>query len=213
MSRSTTERIVIPGPTGNIELALDIPADARGLALVAHPHPLYGGTLDNKVAHTLARTFRDLGFVAMRPNFRGVGKSEGEHDNGGAETEDMMAVLDYGRARFCEHAIVLGGFSFGGFVTARVARRLAESGKPAKRIVLVGAAAGSVPGLRNYATPDVPADTIVIHGEVDETVPLVNVIEWARPQNLPIVLVPGADHFFHGRLNLLRDIILRAWKD
>ncbi|MBL8485395.1 MAG: alpha/beta hydrolase [Rhodocyclaceae bacterium] len=213
MTRSTTERIVIPGPTGNIELALDIPAEARGLALVAHPHPLYGGTLDNKVAHTLARTFRDLGYVAMRPNFRGVGKSEGEHDNGGAETEDMMAVLDYGRERFCEHAIVLGGFSFGGFVTARVARRLAESGKPAKRIVLVGAAAGSVPGLRNYATEDVPADTIVIHGEVDETVPLNNVIEWARPQNLPIVLVPGADHFFHGRLNLLRDIILRAWKD
>ncbi len=212
MSRPAPERFTIPGGAGSIEVAVDAPAEVKGLTLIAHPHPLFGGTMDNKVAHTLARTFRDLGYAALRANFRGVGKTSGTHDHGGAETDDMLEVLAYGRQRFGDLPVVLAGFSFGGFVQTRVARRLAESGRPAQRVVLVGAATGTVPGLRQYATEPVPADSIIIHGELDETVPLANVLDWARPQELPIVLVPGADHFFHGRLHLLRDIIQRAWR-
>lgn len=212
MTRPPAERIAIPGPTGAIEVAIDIPAEVRGIALVGHPHPLFGGTLDNKIVHTLARTFRDLHYVALRPNFRGVGGTEGEHDEGEGETDDMHAVLDYARARWGKLPYVLAGFSFGSNVQARLAQRLAAAGSPPQRMVMVGSAAGTVTGMRHYDTPPVPADTIVIHGESDETVPLANVFDWARPQHLPIVVVPGADHFFHGRLNLIRDIIVRAWR-
>lgn len=212
MTRPAAERITIPGPAGAIEVAIDAPAEVRGIALIGHPHPLFGGTADNKVAHTLARTLRDLHYVALRPNFRGVGKTEGAHDEGEGETDDMHALFDYARARWGELPYVLGGFSFGSNVAARLAQRLTEAGKPPQRMVMVGTAAGSVTGLRHYDTPGVPADTIVIHGELDETVPLANVLDWARPQNLPIVVVPGANHFFHGRLNVIRDIIVRAWR-
>lgn len=212
MTRPPAERITIPGPTGAIEVAIDAPAEVRGIALVGHPHPLFGGTADNKVAHTLARTFRDLHYVALRPNFRGVGKTEGTHDEGDGETDDMHAVLDYARVRWGKLPFVLSGFSFGSNVQARLAQRLTEAGTPPQRMVMVGTAAGTVTGLRHYTTPAVPADTIVIHGELDETVPLANVLDWARPQQLPIIVVPGADHFFHSRLHLIRDIIARAWQ-
>ena len=212
MTRPPAERITIPGPAGAIEVAIDIPADVRGIALIGHPHPLFGGTLDNKIVHTLARTFRDLHYVALRPNFRGVGQTEGEHDEGEGETDDMHAVLDYARARWGRLPVVLAGFSFGSNVQARLAQRLAAAGSPPQRMVMVGTAAGTVTGMRRYDTPAVPVDTIVIHGEHDETVPLANVLDWARPQHLPVVVVPDADHFFHGRLNLIRDIIVRAWR-
>lgn len=213
--RPTTERLIVAGDAGDIEVALDVPAGQapRGIALLAHPHPLYGGTMDNKVVTTLARTFVSLGYAAVRSNFRGVGKSTGGHDHGGGESDDQMKVLGWAQERFGALPVALGGFSFGGFVITRVARRLAEAGTPARRIVLVGTAAGAVPGLRQYATEAVPDDSIVIHGEVDETVPLANVLDWARPQLLPIVLVPGADHFFHGKLHVIRDIVTRAWRD
>ena len=211
MSRPAPERLTIPGPVGAIEIAIDAPADIKGIALVAHPHPLFGGTMDNKVAHTLARTLRDLGFVALRSNFRGVGKTEGSHEHGKGESDDLLAVIDYARHRFGDLPVALGGFSFGAFVQSLVAKRLKDAGTPIQRMVLVGTAAGMVTGARHYVTEGVPPDALVIHGEVDETVPLVNVLEWARPQDLPIVLVPGADHFFHGKLHLLKDIINRAW--
>lgn len=212
-SRPAAERLLIPGLAGAIETIVEPPAHApRGIALVAHPHPLFGGTAENKVAQTLAKALRDLGYVALRPNFRGVGASEGSHDEGAGETEDMLAVLDWARDRFGDLPLALAGFSFGAYVQARLAARLKAAGHPAQRMVLVGTAAGFVTGARHYETGAVPADTIVIHGDLDETVPLSNVLAWARPLELPVTVVPGADHFFHRKLHIIRGIISSAWK-
>ncbi len=205
------ERITIAGHAGMLELLIEAPAHIQGIGIVAHPHPLFGGTMDNKVAFTLARALRDLGYVAVRSNFRGVGQSEGEHDDGEGETEDTLLVLNYARSRFGDLPVVLAGFSFGAYVQTLVAKRLKDEGRPVSRMVLVGTAAGMVSGARHYVTEGVPPDALVIHGDQDETVPLENVIAWAKPQELPIVLVPGADHFFHGRLHILKTIIHRAW--
>ena len=211
MTRTPPERLLVEGAAGPIEVVIDLPQQVRGVALVCHPHPLFGGTLDNKVAQTLARTLRDLGYASLRPNFRGVGKSAGSHDHGVAETDDMLRVIDYARQRFGDLPLVLCGFSFGAFVQTRVAKHLTESGMPPQRVILVGTAAGDVTGARSYTTEPVPADTIVIHGELDVTVRLSNVLDWARTQDLPVIVVPGADHFFHGRLHVIRDIITRCW--
>lgn len=208
---SPTENLLIDGPDGAIEALVDTPRELRGIALVCHPHPLFGGANTNKITHTLARSFRELGYAAVRPNFRGVGKSVGRHDHGDAETEDMLAVLDWARSRWGELPVGLGGFSFGAFVQTRVAQRLAAAGKTVERIVLVGTATGAVAGARTYTTETVPKGTLVIHGAEDENVPLANVLEWAKPQELPVIVVPGADHFFHGRLHVLREIIARNW--
>jgi alpha/beta superfamily hydrolase len=199
---SPSRRELIAGPAGRIECAVDEPERtpggvARGVALIAHPHPLYGGTLDNKVAQTLARAFVELGYTAWRPNFRGVGASEGAHDEGRGEVEDLAAVLEYSKSE----KPVLAGFSFG----AAVQTRLAQKVKP-ERMVLVGVA------VKHLEAMPVPADTILIHGEEDTTVPLADVLAWAKPQDLPVVVVPGADHFFHRRLNILRAIIQNGWK-
>jgi hypothetical protein len=202
MSR-VSDRIFIGGGAGKIEVVVDRPPEApvRGVALVAHPHPLHGGTLDNKVVQTLAKTFVDLGYIALRPNFRGVGGSEGVHDEGRGETEDLIAVLAQARKSFGELPVVLAGFSFGAAVQTQVAQRV----KP-HRVVLVGPAVGRFP------SATVPPDTIVIHGERDETVPLAQVLDWARPQELPVVVIPGADHFFHLRLAIIRDIVKNSWR-
>lgn len=205
------EIIRIRGPAGTIEVLVDTPESPRGIALICHPHPLFGGNNTNKVVHTLARTFTRLGYAAFRPNFRGVGASEGSHDDGKGEAEDMLAVLSEARHCFGELPTVLAGFSFGAYVQARVAQILAESGQPAQRLVLVGTAAGHVDGARQYAAPSVAHDSIIIHGAADTTVPLDNILAWAEPRDLPVIVVPGADHFFHRRLHVIRDIILRAW--
>ena len=213
MKPDATTTHLVDGPDGRIEVLADVPAEPRGLALVAHPHPLFGGANTNKVTYTLARTLRDLGYLALRPNFRGVGRSEGVHDNGGAETDDLLAVLAWGRQHWHlpdDCPVILAGFSFGAFVQTRVARRLAEAGTPARRLILVGTAAGFVEGAREYDTEAVGPDTLVIHGSKDTTVPLENVLRWAEPLDVPVVVVPGAEHFFHGRLHSLRNIILRA---
>ncbi len=204
MSRAG-ERIFIDGGAGKIETVIDHPEDtnkpARGVALVAHPHPLHGGTLDNKVVQTLARTFVELGYVSLRPNFRGVGQSEGEHDEGRGETEDLVRVAAYASKTFGERPLVLGGFSFGAVVQTQVARRVTPY-----RLVLVGVAVGRFP------SETVSADTIVIHGERDETVPLARVLDWAQPQELPVVVIPGADHFFHLRLHIIKNIVKNSWR-
>ena len=201
MSRAL-ERIFIEGGAGRIETVVDRPQDApRGVALVAHPHPLYGGTLDNKVVQALAKTFVELGYVSLRPNFRGVGASEGEHDEGRGETEDLFHVAAHARESFGELPLVLAGFSFGAAVQTQVAQRTSLY-----RVVLVGIAVGRFP------SETVPADSIVIHGERDETVPLAKVLDWARPQELPVVVVPGADHFFHLRLHVIRNIVRDSWR-
>ncbi len=203
------ERVLFAGPAGSIEAVVDAPLESpRGIALIAHPHPLYGGTLDNKVVQTLAKTFVELGWIAVRPNFRGVGASEGAHDHGDGETEDLAGVARQAAARFGALPLGLAGFSFGAFVQTRVARRVS-----ARRLVLIAPPSGLVSGERSYTTETVPADTLVIHGERDETVPLINVFDWARPQELPIVVIPGADHFFHRRLHLIKSIVKAAWRD
>jgi alpha/beta superfamily hydrolase len=217
MTRAAKEHLLLDGAAGKIECVIDLPAGgahrdrlydaARGVALIAHPHPLFGGSLDNKVAQTLAKTFVELGYVALRPNFRGVGASAGAHDEGRGETEDLLAILDYARARFHAAAPVLAGFSFGAYVQTLVARRA-----PPERMALVGVAAGFVSGGRSYTSEAVPANSIIIHGERDETVPLANVLDWARPQELPVVVVPGADHFFHRRLHMIKNIIQGSWQ-
>lgn len=209
------ERILLDGPAGRIEVFIETREAPRGIALIAHPHPLYGGTADNKVVTTLARTFRELGCITLRPNFRGVGGSAGAHDEGGGETEDLLVVHSYARQRFggmgAGLPVYLAGFSFGAYVITRLAQRLATAGDAAQRLVLVGTAAGFIEGLRQYETAAVPPDTIVIHGAKDETVPLPNVLAWAEPLDLPVTVIPGADHFFHRRLHLIRDIIHRQW--
>ena len=201
----------IDGRAGAIETKVESPPELQGIALICHPHPLFGGTNDNKVVHTLASTFIRLGYAVLRPNFRGVGGSEGLHDDGRGETEDMLLVLDEASHIFGELPVVLAGFSFGAYVQTRVAESLTNAGQPAQRLVLVGTAAGHLEGARRYSTRAVPKDTLVIHGSADTTVPLANVLAWAEPLELPVVVVPGADHFFHRRLHLIRDIILRAW--
>lgn len=206
-----TERWLLDGPDGKIEAFVETLDAARGIALIAHPHPLFGGTADNKVVTTLARSLRSLGYMTLRPNFRGVGASEGEHDHGAAETADLLCVLETAQQRFGPFPVVLAGFSFGAYVVTRLAKVLAAQGQPAERLVLVGTAAGYVEGARTYITEAVAPDTLVIHGSADTTVPLANVLAWAEPLELPVTVVPGADHFFHRRLHILRNIIHAAW--
>jgi len=198
-----TERRLVAGPAGRIELAVDTPETApTGVAFIGHPHPLYGGTLENKVAATLARAFTSIGWLAVRPNFRGVGASEGEHDHGRGETDDFLHVIDTAPRWFGVDTgslpRALAGFSFGSFVAAQAAIRLVP---PPSHLILVGAAAGK------WALPPVAAGTLVIHGEFDETIPLAHVFDWARPQDLPIVVMPGADHFFHRRLSTMKRLV------
>lgn len=179
---------------------------ARGTALVAHPHPLFGGSLDNKVTQTLARSLAELGYVAWRPNFRGVGASEGRHDEGRGEVADLAAVLAHARAGASNaDAVVLAGFSFGAAMQTLLAEQLRAEGRPVARMVLVGIA------VNHFTLPAVPPDSLLIHGERDETVPLAAVLDWARPHELPVIVLPGADHFFHGRLHLLRTIVQKNW--
>ena len=211
--RIREEHVFFEGPVGPIEVLMEVPASPAGLALICHPHPLFGGANTNKVAQTLARTLAQLGQVSLRPNFRGVGASAGTHDDGIGETDDMLAVLAGAERRFGSLPVVLAGFSFGAYVQSRVAVALAEAGRPARRMILVGTAAGHVEGARRYDLGAIPGDSIVIHGARDETVPLANVLAWAEPMDLPVIVVPGADHFFHRRLHVLRDIVTRAWRD
>jgi hypothetical protein len=202
------ERRQVDGPAGRIEVVLDRPAaPARGVVFVGHPHPLYGGTLDNKVAATLARAFVSMGWVAVRPNFRGVGSSAGTHDEGRGETDDFVWLIEHAATWSDGHVgatlpLALAGFSFGSFVAAQAHARLATGARAPRHLVLVGAAAGK------WAMPAVPATTLVIHGEMDETIPLAAVFDWARPQELPIIVLPGADHFFHRRLSTLKRLVI-----
>jgi alpha/beta superfamily hydrolase len=198
-------RRIIAGPAGALEVAVNEPeATPRGIALVAHPHPLQGGTLDNKVAQTLAKTFAALGYVSVRFNFRGVGKSEGAFDEGVGETADALAALDFGRSEFSalgQHPPVLAGFSFGSYVQSRVAGVVTP-----ERMVLIA------PAVMRFPVETVPADTIVVHGDEDDVVALADVLAWARPQQLPVIVFPGCGHFFHGRLTQLQRVITGMWQ-
>ncbi len=199
-----TQKFSITGPAGALDIALDVPAGAaRGVAVIAHPHPLFGGTLDNKVVQTLARAFTQAGWTAVRFNFRGVGGSEGGYDEGRGEVDDMLVVVQHVAPA---GELALAGFSFGAFVTSQVFARL-QATRPVAKLVLVGTAAS-----RFAVAPIAEAaheQTLVVHGELDDTVPLQAVLDWARPQLLPVTVVPGGGHFFHGQLPLLKSLVLR----
>ena len=207
-----TQSLTLQGEAGAIEALLDQPGAggaggqaARGLAVIAHPHPLFGGAMSNKVVQTLARAFVQCGWRALRFNFRGVGASEGVHDEGRGEARDMLAVI--GQVREGGEALAVAGFSFGAFVAAQAAASLAQAGDEPAALVLVGTAAS------RFAVPPVPQSlhekTLVLHGEADDTVPLAAVMDWARPQSLPVTVVPGGGHFFHGQLPLLKGLAAR----
>lgn len=203
---SQTEKLRLEGAAGVIEAQRDLPpggAASRGVAVIAHPHPLFGGTMDNKVVQTLARAFVASGWTAVRFNFRGVGASEGTHDEGRGETEDFTAVL----AQVAPDApVAVAGFSFGGFVTVNALQALWPA-REVQQVVLVGTSVARVvpPALPEGALER----TLVVHGEADDTVALSAVMDWARPQSLPVTVVPGGGHFFHGQLPLLKNLVAR----
>jgi alpha/beta superfamily hydrolase len=200
-----TERRVVAGPAGALECAIDAPAEGvalRGVAVLCHPHPLHGGTMDNKVVQTLARAFITLGYRAVRFNFRGIGGSAGAWDEGRGEVDDALAVI--AAVRDPALPLALGGFSFGAYVATQAAARLPAEAK-AERLALVG------PAVVNFPAAPVSQDSLVIHGEADDVVPLSAVLDWARPQVLPVTVVPGTGHFFHGQLGLLKQLITGAW--
>lgn len=195
--------IIFAGAAGQLEGVLHLPDDTpRAVAVVAHPLPTMGGTMDNKVVTTLAKTFVELGFAALRFNFRGVGASGGEFDSGNGEVEDVLAAVRHARDEFGHLPLILSGFSFGGYVQARAAQHLHPQ---AHKLVLVAPAVG------RFAMPPVPHNTLLLHGEHDEVIPLADALDWARPQHLPIVVLPEAGHFFHGRLNQLKQIVLHEF--
>ena len=206
---SQTQSLTLPGPVGAIQALLDLPeadlfASPRGTAVIAHPHPQFGGTMTNKVVQTIARACVQCGWRAVRFNFRGVGASGGHYDEGRGEVDDMLAVV--AQTAPADQPLLLAGFSFGGFIAARAIDTL----HPQRAIagaVLVGTAAS------RFDVPPVPAElhpqTLVVHGEQDDTVPLASVMDWARPQSLPVTVVPGGEHFFHGQLPLLKALVVR----
>lgn len=201
----TTRTLRLHGQAGHIEALLDEPADgaAQGTAVIAHPHPLFGGTMQNKVVQTMARAFVQSGWRAVRFNFRGVGASAGRHDEGQGEAADMLQVIEQVAP---EGPLALAGFSFGAFVTSHVVQALGDQRLP-RQLVLVGTAAS------RFEVAPVPPDLhercLVLHGEQDDTVPLASVMDWARPQSLPITVIPGCEHFFHGQLPLLKSLVMR----
>jgi alpha/beta superfamily hydrolase len=200
---SKTVKALTPGPAGALECALDRPeGEPRGVAVICHPHPQQGGTMDNKVVQTLARAFLQLGYRTVRFNFRGVAASEGAWDDGQGEIDDALAVIAAHRDPALP--LALAGFSFGGYVASQAAARLHDDAK-VERLVLVG------PSTQKQKVAPVPEETLVIHGESDDIVPLSATLDWARPQSLPVVVIPGVGHFFHGQLALLKNLVVRSW--
>jgi alpha/beta superfamily hydrolase len=202
---SATQSLILQGPAGAIEALRDSPVqgEIRGTAVIAHPHPLFGGTMQNKVVQTLARAFVLCGWQAVRFNFRGVGTSAGTYDEGRGEAADMQAVIDQVAP---SGPLALAGFSFGAFVTSHVVRTLTPV-RSLDKLVLVGTAASRFEVAP--VTPELHEQTLVLHGEQDDTVPLASVMDWARPQSLPVTVIPGVEHFFHGQLPLLKTLVAR----
>jgi len=209
LSRSLVDGpLLLDGPVGKIEVFVDRPkTDPAALAIVLHPHPSQGGTAEHKIPAALAKALADLGLLVLRPNFRGVGRSEGEHASAAGEADDVRQLVDAARATFGDLELALVGFSFGAFVAAKVAKQLAESGRPVRRVALAGLPYGPVRGSQSYDTPSGIPGALVVHGERDDRVPLAAVLDWARPDGQPVVVVPGADHFFKGRLVVLRSLV------
>lgn len=193
-------KLRIPAPAGRIETVIDDPETVRrGIALIAHPHPLHGGSLENKVVSTLARAAVDAGWIAVRPNFRGVGMSDGAFDAGRGETEDLLAIARFVAPNYPDLPWVLAGFSFGAYVQHRVRQHL-----DARRLILVA------PAVTLYDFDPVPADTVVIFGDADEVIAPDAIRAWAESQGVALRIIPGAGHFFHGKLKELRQAFLES---
>ena len=202
---ASTQKFTLDGPAGVLEALQDLPPEGvtpRGTVVIAHPHPLFGGTMDNKVVQTMARAFVQSGWRALRFNFRGVGASEGTYDEGRGELQDLLAVVAHSAP---DGALALAGFSFGAFVTSHAVAALAA--RDPRAVVLVGTAASRFTVAP--IAPELHERTLVLHGEADDTVPLADAMAWARPQTLPVTVVPGGGHFFHGQLPLLRSLVAR----
>ena len=206
---ASTQLLSLQGESGVIEALLDKPLDIpagqlRGTAVIAHPHPLFGGSMQNKVVQTLARAFVQCGWRAVRFNFRGVGASDGAYDDGRGEQTDMLSVIE--QTALPGQALALAGFSFGAFVTSHALARTWGT-RTIDKVVLVGVAAS------RFQVAALPCDahdaTLVLHGEQDDTVELHSVMDWARPQSLPVMVIPGVEHFFHGQLPLLKSLVMR----
>lgn len=194
---SKQQEFSIQGKAGKLESMVHLPDELpQAIAVVAHPLPTMGGTMENKVVTTLSKTFAGLGFITLRFNFRGVGASAGEFDGGDGETEDALAVARYALREYGELPLILAGFSFGGYVQARAAQQILP-----QQLVLVA------PAVSRFPMPEVPKNTLLIHGEQDDVVPLKEIFSWARPQHLPVVVLPEAGHLFHGRLTDLKNIV------
>lgn len=220
---SATRLLMVPGPIGAIDCALDLPAAGAGgnlaggagaptilgIAVIAHPHPLFGGTRDNKVVQTIARALLQAGCACWRPNFRGIGGTAGPFDEGRGEADDLLAVIEHAAADESAATLpspirlYLAGFSFGSYVQTLVAQRIDPKRFELAPMILVGTAAS------RFDVQPVGASAIVIHGEVDDVVPLQSVMDWARPQSLPVTVIPGSGHYFHGQLNRVKSLILR----
>ena len=214
--RDAPERTLIEGTAGNIECAIATPASARGVAVIAHPHPLYGGTMDNKVITTLAKVYAEAGFATLRFNFRGVGKTEGAHDEGRGETDDMLKVVEHARARHPDVPLHLAGFSFGGAIATRASAtadfaQLLLVAPGFRRITAVGM--GDPPDPNDPTLGEIGRhtceNTAIVHGDLDDTVPLSDSISWAAAREVPVIVVPGGEHFFHRKLHILREIVAR----
>ena len=197
-------RTAFQGSAGTLEGVVHLPEDdPRAIAVVAHPLTTMGGTMDNKIVTTLAKTFAELGFAALRFNFRGAGASEGAFEEGNGEVEDALSAVEHMKNEFGHLPLILSGFSFGGYVQARTAERLHPR---AHKLVLIAPAVG------RFSMPPVQHNTLLIHGEIDEVIPLSDALAWARPQHLPIVVLPEAGHFFHGRLNQIKQIVMDEFR-
>lgn len=201
---------LIDGPAGALEVVVETPdlpdgANPVGLAVVAHPNPQQGGTMDNKVVHTLVRAFVGRGWQTVRFNYRGVGASEGGWDEGRGEVDDLLAVVAHHRTdpALRQAPLALAGFSFGGYIAAEAAHRLGAQGQAVSPLVLIS------PAATKFTMPPVPDHTLVVEGELDDVVPLPAILDWTRPIGLPVTVLPGAGHFFHGQLGTLKQIVLR----
>ena len=199
---TTREQPTIPGPAGALEAVLDAPASPTAIAVVCHPHPPDGGTMNHKVPMAIARELVRLDCAVLRFNFRGVGQSEGAYDRGVGETDDALAAAAWLRARYPGLPLTLAGFSFGAAVVTAAATRLDP---PPLRLIL----AGTSP--KRVGAPPVGVPALVVHGEEDEIVSLADVLDWARPQTQPVTVIPGAGHFFHGQLPLLQSLVRAFW--
>ncbi|MFV5491148.1 hydrolase [Acinetobacter sp. ASP199] len=204
-----SEQIFLQGPVGQIEVFVDYPqGEVKGFAVVCHPHPLQGGTPHHKVPVLLAQMFLERGCVVYRPSFRGSGQSDGIHDEGHGETDDVLEVIKFARTQHIGLPFYAGGFSFGAHVMAKSYAMLPVE-LQSKQMILCGLPTATVAGLRHYVTPHVKGDILFLHGEADDVTLLSDLIEWAKPQRHLLTILPGANHFFTGYLKQLRIAITR----